>query len=40
VRNAPTGAPVTALALSTDGGRVAFGDESGAAGVAGLPAMV
>ena len=40
VRAAPTGAPVTALALSTDGGRVAWGDESGAAGVAGLPAMV
>ena len=40
VRNAPGGAPITALALSTDGGRVAWGDESGAAGVAGLPAMV
>jgi len=40
VRNTPTGAPVTALALSADGGRVAFGDESGAAGVVGLPAMI
>ena len=40
VRNTPTGAPVTALALSTDGGRVAWGDESGGAGVAGLPAMM
>jgi WD40 repeat protein len=40
VRNAPGGAPITALAISTDGGRVAWGDESGAAGVAGLPAMV
>jgi len=39
VRNTPTGAPVTALALSSDGGRVAWGDESGSAGVAGLPAM-
>ena len=38
-RNTPTGSPVTALALSPDGGRVAFGDESGAAGVVGLPAM-
>jgi WD40 repeat protein len=40
VRNTPSGAPITALALSSDGGRVAWGDESGAAGVAGLPAMV
>jgi WD40 repeat protein len=40
VRNAPTGSPITALALSTDGGRVAFGDEAGAAGVAGLPPMM
>ncbi len=40
VRAAGTGAPVTALALSTDGGRVAWGDEVGAAGVSGLPAMV
>ena len=40
VRAAPTGSPITALALSTDGGRVAWGDESGAAGVAGLPAMM
>ncbi len=40
VRNTPTGSPITALALSGDGGRVAFGDESGAAGVVGLPAML
>jgi WD40 repeat protein len=39
VRNEPGGAPITALALSADGGRVAWGDENGAAGVAGLPAM-
>lgn len=40
VRNTPSGSPITALALSTDGGRVAWGDEAGAAGVAGLPAML
>jgi WD40 repeat protein len=40
VRNTATGVPITALALSTDGGRVAWGDENGAAGVAGLPAMM
>ena len=40
VRNTPSGSPITALALSTDGGRVAWGDEAGAAGVAGLPVMV
>lgn len=40
VRNIPTGAPVTALALSADGGRVAWGDEAGHAGVAGLPSMI
>ncbi len=39
IRNEPTGAPVTALALSHDGGRVAYGDEAGGAGVVGLPAM-
>lgn len=32
------GAPVTALAVSADGSRCAWGDESGAAGVAELPA--
>jgi WD40 repeat protein len=40
VRNTASGSPVSALALSGDGGRVAWGDESGAAGVAGLPAMM
>jgi len=40
VRNTPSGSPVTALALSHDGGRVAWGDEAGGAGVAGLPAMM
>jgi WD40 repeat protein len=40
VRNTATGSPITALALSTDGGRVAWGDENGAAGVAGLPPMM
>lgn len=40
VRNDKSGSPITALALSTDGGRVAWGDESGAAGVYGLPAMM
>ena len=40
VRNTPSGSPISALALSADGGRVAWGDESGAAGVTGLPAMV
>jgi WD40 repeat protein len=40
VRAEPTGAPVTALALSQDGRRVAFGDEAGAAGVIDLPTMV
>ncbi len=39
VRNTASGSPITALALSTDGGRVAWGDEAGAAGVGGLPAM-
>jgi WD40 repeat protein len=39
VRNTPSGSPITALALSTDAGRVAWGDEAGAAGVQGLPAM-
>jgi WD40 repeat protein len=34
-----TGAPISALALSADGGRVAWGDEDGHAGVAGLPLM-
>jgi WD40 repeat protein len=34
-----TGAPISALALSADGGRVAWGDEDGKAGVAGLPLM-
>jgi WD40 repeat protein len=34
-----TGAPISALALSADGGRVAWGDEEGKAGVAGLPLM-
>ena len=40
VRNTPSGSPITALALSTDGGRVVWGDEAGGAGVAGLPAML
>jgi hypothetical protein len=40
VRNTPSGAPITALALSADGGRVAWGDEAGGAGVQGLPVMV
>jgi WD40 repeat protein len=34
-----TGSPISALALSADGGRVAWGDEDGNAGVAGLPLM-
>jgi WD40 repeat protein len=34
-----TGAPISALALSADGGRLAWGDEAGNAGVAGLPLM-
>jgi WD40 repeat protein len=34
-----TGAPISALALSADGGRLAWGDEDGHAGVAGLPLM-
>jgi hypothetical protein len=33
------GAPISALALSADGGRLAWGDEDGAAGVALLPAL-
>jgi hypothetical protein len=33
------GASVTALALSADGARLAFGDETGQAGVAVLPAL-
>ena len=33
------GAAISALALSADGGRVAWGDEDGNAGVAGLPLM-
>jgi WD40 repeat protein len=34
-----TGAPITALALSPDGRRAAWGDEDGAAGVIDLPAL-
>ncbi len=33
------GAPITALALSADGARVAWGDEDGAAGVSVLPSL-
>jgi len=33
------GSPISALALSADGGRAAWGDEDGNAGVAGLPLM-
>jgi WD40 repeat protein len=40
VRGDPTGAAITALALSTDGRRVAWGDEAGRAGVVDLPAML
>jgi WD40 repeat protein len=34
-----TGAPITALAITDDGARLAWGDEDGKAGVVGLPPM-
>jgi WD40 repeat protein len=36
---APTGVAVTALAISPDGKRLAFGDEDGSAGVSDLPPL-
>ena len=36
---AEKGAPITALAVSADGARLAFGDEEGQAGVVALPAL-